>query len=132
MKRITQLLRYGLVGSAAASSQLLVTFLGYQFTAFAGASAATGYLAGLIVSFIGQRSFTFKSQNAIHRDMRHFVILAVGIFIMNYGLMWGLITLYVPAILASLACVSATTVISFMAMKFWIFRTSQNLDVKGG
>lgn len=121
----SQLIRYASVGVLAAAAQFLVTYLGHSISPLTGLSAALGYAAGLCVSFIGQRHFTFKSKNMLHQDLSNFAKLAIAILFLNYVLMWALIEAGAPPLLASAACVIATTLASFTAMKLWVFKNSE-------
>lgn len=117
-------IRFGLVGGAAT---LVYFFCGLVFVTLLGLPVLVGnalaYLAGFVVSYLGQCLWTFRAAGA-HRTMlpRFAATQAVGLAL-NSGIIWLLTRVGVAYEVAMWAAIVAVPVAVYVICKRWVFRS---------
>ncbi len=117
-------IRFGIVGGAAT---LVYFFCGIAFVTLLGLPVLLGnalaYLAGFVVSYLGQCLWTFRAGGA-HRTMlpRFAVTQAVGLAL-NSGIIWLLTRVGVIYEVAMWAAIVAVPVAVYFICKRWVFRS---------
>jgi putative flippase GtrA len=122
MRAILALLsRFGTVGIAATLLYLIVSNILIFLGAEPIAASVVAYIAGMVVSFFGQSLFTFRVQGLkLHHGLRFFVLSAVGL-LMSYGTVYAAMANEIPPMVGTVATALLVPVISFLAMRFWVF-----------
>lgn len=117
-----QIVRYVMVGLAAAAAQFGTTMALATLGAGPGLAGALGYSAGFVISLLGQRKFTFRSSAAIVPSAVRMAVLAAVLIFMNFSMMRLLTSGGVEVWIASLFCIGLAPVLGFAVMRFWIFK----------
>jgi putative flippase GtrA len=122
---LQQVVSYGLIGIVNTS----VTFVVIAALTFQGADPmlanAVGFAAGLIVSFVLNRSLTFRSSKA--GTIRPFLLA----FAVSYGLNLVALNLAAPiaaqhVLLPQIAGMLVYNVAFFALMRYWVFADGQD------
>jgi putative flippase GtrA len=120
-----QIIRFGLVGSLAAVTQLTIVMVLVEFGLLQPLAAnILGFMIAFQVSYWGHRHWTFNATNVQHSVAapRLFLIASSG-FIANelfYYIM--MTTFHFPYIPALLVVLTILPFITFVTSKFWVFR----------
>ncbi len=123
---LRQLAYFGMIGTAAAITQLGIVVLLVELTGLKPLIAnVIGFLFAFNVSYFGHRNFTFSGTNTHHHvAIKRLFIVAASNFIANEGLFYiflNLFKIYYPiALLLVLLILPAVT---FLLGKFWVFRS---------
>jgi putative flippase GtrA len=122
--RLAVLSRFSLVGIFAAIVYTIVANLLILTGALSPSwASAAGFGAGAIVSFTGQRNYTFRSRADFLRQMPKFLILlivgAIGCYSLVLTFTHGLGIHFTVATVMTALIYSA---ISFLVMSLWVFR----------
>jgi putative flippase GtrA len=114
--------RFSLVGAAATVTYFCVANLLMAITGMQAAHASVAaYLAGMVVSFIGQGRLTFMVRSHSWRQLGRFAALsAVGLAIGWLSVVGVMAAGYEPFWATVITAISIP-VLSFLAMKFWVF-----------
>ena len=117
-------IRYALVGLAngavfAATSALAVT----QFEYSPVAASALGYLCSVPMSFVGHRSFTFRSKNAWKGEAGRFVLVHICSLSAAVLIMQVVTGARLPYYLGLVGAVLLIPLINFLVSHFWVFAT---------
>lgn len=119
-----QALRFGLVGLANTGIGVAV-ILSLQALTPAGPYLANagGYAVGLVVSFLGNRSWTFRAgDGAVTPQALRFL----GSFALAYGfniaVLAGGLAAGLPPLLAQLPAIAAYSAAFFLLGRYWVFR----------
>ena len=116
-------IRFCLVGGAAS---LTYYFCGLFFVSLLGLAVLAGnalaFLAGFVVSYLGQALWTFQAGGR-HRSMlpRFAATQALGLGL-NSALIWLLVRAGVSYELAMWAAIAAVPVAVYFICKLWVFR----------
>tara|TARA_R110002167_G_scaffold195552_1_gene398301 strand:+ start:230 stop:646 length:417 start_codon:yes stop_codon:yes gene_type:complete len=120
-----QIFKFCCIGLLAAIVNFAVDiFLVHHFNWHPWVANILGFLISFQVSFLGQRYWTFKTQQtkSNHRALGKFFIVATFSFILNMGL-YGIYLLVIPNYLVALFCTFATVPpITFVLSKVWAFK----------
>lgn len=122
---LTVLSRFSLVGVLATLMYATVAnALIYSTTISPPRASLLAYGAGAIVSFFGQRSFTFKQTSDFRLQLFRYLILLVPGSAFCYLAVWFCtVQLALPASIATLLTAVAYPVLAFAAMSLWVFRS---------
>ncbi|WP_195162129.1 GtrA family protein [Mesorhizobium sp. NBSH29] len=114
--------RFGLVGIGSTITYLTVAnlLLYSGFLAPAKASVAA-YLAGMVVSFIGQSWFTFRVAQVRLNHFVRFGILSVLGLAFSYGSVVLALKVGAPPFAATIATAIFVPLLSFVIMRYWVF-----------
>ena len=120
-QNLLQITRF-LVGGGAGVLVYYITL--YALTEFAGlwyvASSVIGSVLNTAVNFVLQKFWTFrnKDKRAAPRQMVLYLILSIGIFSANTGLLFVLVEYaHFPYLLAQLILTALLSIVSFVATK---------------
>lgn len=123
---ISQVIRYGIIGSFAAVTQYFtVIVLVEAFQLHPLEANVIGFLGGFLVSYLGQRFWTFATttQHA-KKTLPLYFLVATANLILNQSLYyWFLNQFHIPYHIALIAVIFICAVFSFMLSKFWVFRS---------
>jgi putative flippase GtrA len=131
MKKYSGVIKYGLVGISAFSGEFL-SFLALMYTlplsdAKLIIAQCLSFCVGLAISFIGNRQYTFLSQEGYDRRMHGQLIIfgvlsLVNLFLTNVGL-WLLINNFdIRLEIAKLMIMCVIVLWNYILMKIVIFR----------
>lgn len=122
---INQLVKFGIIGSMAALTNLLVVFLLVQLTSLHPlVSNVIAFLVAFNVSFWGHRHQTFKHTPRRNRESmpRFFIISAAG-FVLNEGLYYLFLHhTQLQYMLSLLIVIFIVACFTFTLGKFWAFK----------
>lgn len=117
-----ELTTYILIGVAS----VFVDYISYLgFVSFFSTSLAKtfSYIAGMVVGFVCNRYFTFKSTNRVHRDAFFFVIVYVGSLLLNVTINEAVLFLSPSSITIAFMTATGTSVVTnYLGQKFWVYR----------
>ncbi len=82
-----------------------------------------GYLASMPVNFVGNRSFSFRSQGALAGDVIRFTVLHCANMALTAGAMATAFDYFgLHYLVGVLAAIILVPVANFLAMSLWVFR----------
>ncbi len=85
---------------------------------------ALSFLAGTIVSYTGNKVWTFKSTSKVHHDLIPFYTLYLFSLAVNVAINKAVLMINPSWILlAFLAATGTSTVINFVGQKWWVFKS---------
>ncbi len=120
-----QLIRFGIIGSAATVTHFVTVILLVEFTKLHPLSANVfGFSCGFIVSFAGHRFWTFAGTEQLVRiALPRFFLVAIINFICNQSL-YSLFLMYFHwnYTVALIMVLGIMASITFLMSKFWVFR----------
>ena len=118
-----QLVRFGVVGITATATHVgvatgLIEAVGWHpVTGNAGA-----FLSAVLVSYLANYYWTFGSANSHVRAVPRFAVIGVSGFLLNAGLMYGVVSVLQLDYRAGLAAVvTIVPALSFIASRRWAF-----------
>lgn len=121
-----QVLRYVVAGSTGACVHLLVLVVFTEVLKFWYLiSTSAGFLAAFLVSFFLQKFWTFNDKRHDHlsRQLVFFFLVALGNFVLNAALMYGLVEgIGLPYLVAQFFVIGSIAIESFYIYRFFIFR----------
>ena len=80
------------------------------------------YVCGMVVGFLCNRTFTFKSNNKVHHDALRFTVLYMGSLLLN--VLTNELLLYIfPSFvtIAFLVATSLSVIANYVGQKFWVY-----------
>ena len=119
----TQLLRFGVVGVMATATHVgvaasLIEAAGWH--AVIGNAAA--FLCAVLVSYLANYYWTFGTANRHARAVPRFAVIGVSGFLLNAGLMYGVVSVLQLDYRAGLAAVvTLVPALTFVASRKWAF-----------
>ena len=125
MKTIQQAIKYGIVGVSNTLITMLVIWLMMKLLSCPeGISNLTGYIAGLLNSFIWNKQWTFKESAAgWFRSAWRFLVAFVICYVLQYGLILLLnAKLTIDHYYNHLIAMLFYTVLNFLINKFFTFK----------
>jgi putative flippase GtrA len=118
-----ELFRYGLVGASSSVVDFL-SYVGFTRVAHLGALSANvlAYLVGHVISFIGNRKFTFRSKGHLGGEyMRFWAVNLAGLVVsqaaLYIGLRYGMNDLY-----AKIIAIVGSGFLNYLLSRHWTFR----------
>ncbi|CAD6002674.1 GtrA family protein [Agreia sp. COWG] len=127
----SRVVRFGALGVA---NNLLAyaIFAGLTLAGVASIAAATiTYVLGMVVSYLGNRSFTFRHTGSARRSLVRFLIVnAVG-----YGINVAILAIFVEhlgfnALLVQFVAIVIVAGFIFVSMRFWVFSGDKTVPTK--
>ena len=116
-----QFLRYLLVGLVNTTVTLVAIYLALLLEAHGLLANAIGYGAGLVVSYTGNRIFTFKSEGEIGREAVGFVVVFGVSYAAAFVVLVALLSFAMPYWPATLVSMGTYTVSSFALNRGLVF-----------
>ncbi len=123
--------RFSVVGVVATAVYFVVANVLISLTLLAPEGASVlAYIAGMIVSFLGQSRYTFKVEtNTSVQLVRFCIVSALGMFI-SWGWLRATELLQVSAFWGTVLVSISIPLISFVAMKLWVFQPTTNAQTR--
>jgi putative flippase GtrA len=127
---VLQIGRYGIVGGTAAVSYVGVVVFFSRMIGAAGAAILAQVIATTI-SYLGHRTFTFRSSAAHRRAIPRFLVVTAAAAVVNVGVTWFASSiLHTAAIVTSIMAISAIALVSYALGRLWTFRTTYNIQAE--
>lgn len=87
------------------------------------------YLAGMTISFTGQRVVTFQSANSIKPDILRFLVLSIIGLILSYFCLYFINTnLGLAPIFGNLLVCLLIPLVNYIIMSLWVFKAQEVVD----
>ena len=87
---------------------------------------SASYGIGMVISFVGNRKWTFSHRGSMVRALPRFVIANVVGYSINFGLLWIFVTsLRLPQIPVQFFATGCVALCTFLMMRFWVFRSDR-------
>jgi len=120
-----RLARYGVSGLASAATQYGVLFLLVEgFGAWPVAASTAGFLASIVVSYVLQHAWVFRSTAGHAAAGSRFLAVTGAAFALNTGILWcGIEVLHGPYPVVQTVALVAIPVVNFTLNSLWTFRT---------
>lgn len=123
---IQQLVRFGVTGLLSNS----IIYLGYLAVTWVGMGHKSAmtlcYLLGILMSFVLNRSWTFRSRTNTTPALLRYGIVYFSGYIVNFLILYIFVDFYgFPHQLVQGAAILTLAVAFFLAQKFWIFSTAR-------
>ena len=124
---VALLSRYGLAGAANSLFGLaVIAALDVGLGVASNLANAGGYAAGLVLAFLLNRSFVFRSQRSAQATGPRFALAALAAFALNQLVLTLALRVLDDAdwarLAAQLAGMATYTASLFLACRFWVFR----------
>jgi putative flippase GtrA len=121
-EEVLQIGRYGVVGASAALSYVGVALL-FSGTIGAIGAAILAQIVATAISYLGHRTFTFRSSAAHRRTIPRFLVATAASVVVNLGVT-GLASsvLHMNAMVTSVLAIGAIVVVSYATNRFWTFQ----------
>jgi dolichol-phosphate mannosyltransferase len=122
-----QLMRFATVGLSGYVVNLAVFWAALNAQIEYRAAATAAFVVALVNNFAWNRVWTFRdSAGRLGGQAFRFVVVSVAAFVVSLAVLSVLVRdAGVPKLLAQAAAIVAVTPLSFLANKFWSFRTSR-------
>lgn len=126
------LLRYGMAGALnTAIGYAVIAALDIGLGVDSHLANLAGYLVGLSISYLLQRSFVFQSQAPHRRSLVRYGMAAAAAFLLNQAVLsLGLRVLGgedLDRAIAQLCAIGAYSIVFFALLKLWVFRAAPPL-----
>lgn len=123
-----QLMRFGAVGGSGYVVNLAVYWLALNAQVEYRAAAAAAFVVALVNNFAWNRVWTFRdAPGPLGGQAFRFVVVSTAAFVVSLAALSVLVRdAGTPKVLAQAAAIVAVTPLSFLANKFWSFRTSRD------
>lgn len=126
-KRAAELIRFATVGIL--SNILYFSVLGglLWINMAIEAAAAIAYATSMVINYLLQRSYTFKSNSKhLHATVKYLLVQFIGMGI-NSGTLHILVTqLGLPVISGLIVALALVTCWTYLAMRLWVFSDSRH------
>jgi putative flippase GtrA len=120
MKR--ELTKYIIVGISAVATDF-VTYRLLGLVMALSIAKTISYILGMIVAFILNRSWTFKSERKVNKDVIRFIVVYTLSLFLNVSVNHGLLYLFPYAITIAFTIATGVSVITnYVGQKFWVFK----------
>lgn len=120
-----KLVRFGIAGLISSFSYALFTWiLVYAFRMSPVASSAMGYVLAIPLSFLLQRSFSFRSEGSKRKQAPRFVLVHSFNILVSIAVMHFLVSaLGMDYRIGIAITMLLIPLLSFLAMNLWVFRS---------
>jgi putative flippase GtrA len=121
--------RFALTGVLNTAVDFAVfTVLTYLLGAGTYISQAIAYSAGILNSYLVNRSWTFQSrENFWSRQMVRFILVNLALLLVSVIVIWFLFEqLGLPKLLAKIMATGVTVVLGFAANRLWVFKKTND------
>jgi putative flippase GtrA len=118
-----RVVRYGLVGLAAAGAHFAVAWLALGLGAWSGAANATGYVCGFVISYLGQSRFTFGMSQGSKAVLARWAATQITLLIASsLGVQTATSLFGAPPELAVGAAIVLIAMLGYLIGRYWVFR----------
>lgn len=126
-----QALRFGLVGLANTAIGLLAIYAALYFISADPAIAnAIGYGVGMVVSFILNRTWTFRDSRSITNVLPRYILIAAISYLINLVVVLvGTYHFGVGPYLIQFFGIGVYTLSMFLGCRWFVFQTSRQSDI---
>jgi putative flippase GtrA len=127
---IRQALRFGLVGIANTSIGLMAIYaVLYFFSTNPAIANASGYAIGMVVSFILNRTWTFRDSRSITNVLPRYIFIAAISYLINLAVVLvGTYHFAVGPYLIQLFGIGIYTLAMFLGCRWFVFQTPMQSD----
>ncbi|WP_285726306.1 GtrA family protein [Psychromicrobium xiongbiense] len=81
------------------------------------------YVVGMIISFFGNRSFTFRHQGGQKRAILRFLVVNLGGMTLNAVILWIFVdVMHYPQLLVQIGAIGCVAILTFTLMRMWVFQ----------
>ncbi len=120
----SRFLRYGTVG-AVVTVFLYLVYLGLIYVGVSPVrSSAICYGPGVALSYLGNRKWTFESEESHQRDLPKYVVAYVLGFLSTIATVWFALR-WVPAAVAQIINIGVTPIVIFASLRILGFGTKE-------
>gem|GEM_PF-6908077 len=122
-------------GGSAVSNILLLIIFDSLFGAWLNATAiyVLSAVVGLLITYVLQRNFVWRSTAAIHREAAKFLTVASVVFVFNLcGIYFFVQELKFPLILTQCVLMVCFSGVTFLSSKYWTFRSTHHKKIETG
>jgi putative flippase GtrA len=125
----SEALRFGLVGIAGTMVHVTVCLLvAASFTIRSELANLAGFLAAVLVSYVGHSQYTFGVKSEHRFQMPRFAALSLTGLLVSSAITWGVCTRFGgPIWLAMALTVVTVPTVTFIGAKFWVFASRQRM-----
>ena len=123
--RRAQILRFLVVGGTATSVYFFLALAGVGAGLSVEAAHILAFAVSIVVSYFGQKLFTFRVQGEHVRNVARFAIATAGISILQFLCVIGLNAMHLDKVLIFLASSVIYPVSSFIVHSTWTFRQTR-------
>jgi putative flippase GtrA len=121
-----ELPRFLIVGFSAVAVDFFTYSLLISFLAYAPAKAVS-FISGTIVAYLFNKYWTFEKRDQNHFEMVSFVTLYAITLLINVGVNEFVLHIFPESIgFAFLLATATSTILNFIGMKWWVFRSKSN------
>ena len=123
-------LKFGLIGALATFIHLLIVWTLINAMLLAPLLANTiAYIVTFCISFSGHYWWTFKSNQNTLKALKFYFLISLGAFIMNSLVLWVVLLMnWLNSSLAALFSAALISVFTFLASRYWGFKTGNVRD----
>jgi putative flippase GtrA len=119
-----ELLRFGSVGLASSAIYFALLWLVTRLTGWpAGVCGTIAYAFSIVLNYVLQKSFTFKSGRRHQQAGPRYLLIHLGGMLLNGGFLWLGVDVsgwsYIPVQLGAMVVV---TIWSYLGQRFWAFQ----------
>lgn len=80
----------------------------------------------MVISYFGNRGFTFAHQGAAGRSAAKFLAVAAFAYAFNFGILWLFVQLWgFPQIVVQFFAIGCVALCTFTLMRLWVFRSDK-------
>ena len=119
-----ELLRFLLTGMTAVATDLCSYYL-LMSTIDIDAAKAISFILGSVIAFFMNKMWTFESNSKIGSTVIQFSLLYSATFLANVAVNHLLMKWNTEMMIAFLFATATSTVLNFIGMKFWVFRSRE-------
>lgn len=121
-----ELLKYVIAGVFAVGTDYGVYRILLLLALSHSPAKAVSYVCGMVVAFVLNRYWTFKSKNEIHTDTFKFILLYTGSLVANVITNKGVLLIF-PTYIggAFIIATGLSIVINYVGQKYWVFTVWQ-------
>lgn len=109
-------------GLATVTYYVLAMLLAYLTTCSVMLVNTIAYGAGFIVSYTGQKYWTFQSRSSHKKTLPLFFAVAASGFVLNSLIVWVTVNLGLPYAIAALLATAVVTVMSYILQRYVVFK----------
>jgi putative flippase GtrA len=124
--------RFGVVGLLATLTYLVMAnALIYLGALGPGLASVIAYLAGMVVSYLGQSRWTFNGAGG-KREVARFAVLSSAGLLLSYAAPHAALRLGLPSAAGTAIPALAVPLLSFLVMRLWVFGSHRPRDEPRG
>lgn len=123
---VARMVRFGIVGLVVTGSYAGTTYICVRWLGFNAVGAGLlGCAAAIVVSYLGQKYFTFRSDGAHRIELPKFLVACLIAVAVSSACMWAVDHRGLDYRLGILISAILLPVCNFTVMNLWVFRTAK-------